>query len=259
MKNRKLSGIIVALMFVAALTGLASAQKKKNVLTFEASNAGEWRMDETAGTTAFDSGPNQNHGTVVGGAALMPDAMMGGVLSLTGDGGGVVVPHHADLEPQSGTVLVRIKMDHNQDADVFYKLTDRFVNTGLKAKRQVYGIRVHERGDTSACVANDDPESSSPWTCVYTRVRLKLGEWHMVALRWDGKRVTLFTDGQSRASQSYQPVPGLGLSYSGENPLLVGAGGTWGGPGAKGFSGQMSDFQVFNRALSDQEVRELSR
>jgi hypothetical protein len=68
--------------------------------------------------------------------------------------------------------------------------------------------------------------------------------------------MAIFVDGTLQDANSYDPVPGIGLSYHGTSSLYLGSASTWSPewPGDKEFIGQLDDFRFYAHARSDVEI-----
>jgi hypothetical protein len=165
--------------------------------------------------------------------------------------------YSSSFEPVTGTIEIWVKIANPQNADIVRKITNLKVRTNEAGAWSVYGLRIRTDGSVHANVCNDDPTIPSPWTPVFSPPDLiTLGEWHHLAMRWDGSTVAVFVDGILYDSKPYDPVPGSGLSYSGHHALRLGAATQWDPtwPGDKEFIGQLDDFRFYAHARSDVEI-----
>jgi hypothetical protein len=77
-------------------------------------------------------------------------------------------------------------------------------------------------------------------------------------MQWDGKKLSLFANGEKVGSTRYNPNPQTGLSYHGTDPLKVAAA-TWDPVnGHVEYLGALSDLRIYSRALTDREVQDTS-
>ena len=210
---------------------------------------GEWGVVGT-GMAAMDTSGYGNAGTLLGDAAFAVDPQMGLSAYFFGPNGALLVPYSPLFTPAAGTVQTWVKTSGQQDSDLLTFTTDLLVRSNLAGSLTVYGLRVLKTGSIFGFIGNDDP-SSGYWTSVQTRSNLvRPGEWHLVSLTWDGAMVRVFVDGQLQASQSYLPVPNLGLSYHGSAPLYVAVGTGWGDRKSHEFTGYLSRIQIYSGPLS---------
>jgi hypothetical protein len=238
-------------VFHNADTANACWKKDKRVV-------GWWKFDEGVGTFVGDSSGLGNDGSLIGDAAFTTDALKGSAADLYGSSGSVRIPHDPSLEPAMGTIEVWIKIGYNHDADVVMKTTTHMVRSGVSGSFSVYGLRILVDGGVQAFIANDDapPGGTNHWTFVRSSDGLIIpGQWHHLALRWDGSEVAVFVDGVKQASQSYLAIPGSGLSYfSDQSDFGLGIGTQWSSTGDRELIGQLDEVRVINGALSDSEI-----
>ncbi len=141
-----------------------------------------------------------------------------------------------------------------RDQDLFVKTTLKMVRSGVEGEKAVYGVHLLANGKLLGFILNDTP-STNGWTMVSTPSGLvNAGEWHLMALRWDGKRVSIFLDGQLYANKGYLELPGIGLSYSGETPFTMGFGTYWDNSPDHGFLGSFGETRIYDRALTNEEL-----
>lgn len=149
-----------------------------------------------------------------------------------------------------------MNLAESKNADVVSKRTHRAVRREVDAGISVIGLRVTEDGGVHALIGNDDPAAPGPWTtAVAPAGSVTPGRRHHLAMRWDGAALAVFVDGELLGSEPYDPVPGKGLSYSGENPFLLGFPTAWGPvPSDKEYLGLLDDVRFYGRARPDVEI-----
>jgi hypothetical protein len=223
---------------------------------FGAGLVGWWNFDECTGTEAEDLSGMENDGLLSGAAVFTDDALLGCAVDFTGLDGAVLIPHDPSLEPVTGTVEVWVKVDVLQDSDIVMKTTDLAVRTGVPCGCSVIGIRITADGGAVGFVMNDDPTTpGAVWrTALSPSGLITAGVWHHLALRWNGATVDIFVDGIMRASEPYDPVPGIGLSYHNGSPVGLGVATAWGIPGSHEFIGQMDDVRFYGKARRNVEI-----
>lgn len=245
---------MVMLLFVSGL-GLQSAAKKGG-------NFGEglvcWlKFDEGSGITVTDSSGYGNDGVL--GGAFTNDAVLGSAVEFSH-------PYHevhiysSSFEPVTGTIEIWVKIPYLQNADIVRKITTMRVRSNIVPEhaQSAYGSRIRIDGSAHAMVYNDDPTTPNiPTRAAISPPNLVTpGKWHHLAMRWDGSTVAVFIDGILQDAAPYDPVPGLGLSYSGHHHLRLGAATQWAPtfPGDKELIGQLDDFRFYAHARSDNEI-----
>ena len=249
--KKSLTVLLVAALLLS--TGTAVAGSGKN---FGAGIVGWWMFDECTGTEAEDLSGMENDGVLLGAAAFTDEALLGCAADLTGPDGAVLIPHDPSLEPVTGTVEVWVKVDVLQDSDVVMKTTDRAIRTDTPCGCSVIGIRITADGRGIGFVMNDDPTTpGAPWRAATSPSGLiTAGVWHHLALRWNGATVDIFVDGIMRASELYDPIPDLGLSYHNGSAVGLGVETSWGIPGPHEFIGQMDDVRFYGKARRNVEI-----
>ena len=109
-------------------------------------------------------------------------------------------------------------------------------------------------------VMNDDADNctSQPFAFAVSPGGLITPDtWHHIGLRWDGSMVAVFVDGTLQAETPYEPVNGLGLSYSGTadfGEFFLGRATRWFGSSDHELIGQLDDARFYGRARSDKEI-----
>jgi hypothetical protein len=244
--------VMVIILFISGI-GLQAAAKKGG-------NFGEglvcWlKFDEGSGITVTDSSGHGNDGIL--GGSFTNDAVLGSAVDLSH-------PYHevriesTCFEPVTGTIEIWVKIANPQNADIVRKITNLKVRTNEVGAWSAYGLRIRADGSVHASVFNNDPTTpGQPWRAARSPINLvTLDQWHHLAMRWDGSTVAVFVDGTLQDSTSYDPVPGLGLSYSDHHFLRLGAHTWWGPhwPGDKELIGQLDDFRFYGHARSDIEI-----
>ena len=245
MASRKWGSLFLPLV-LAGVLGLAADVPPGPV--------GWWKFDEASGVVAADSSGAGNNGTLMGAAYFTDDPDLGRVLEIAAASGEVVIPHNAVLEPARATIELWIRPDGKQNAEIVQKLTDEYVRSGsYGGEYYVYMLRTVSTGQMFGTIINDDPAEKYRWINLYSSGGLvKWGEWNQLAMRWDGFALALFVNGRLVTATPYLEIPGSGLSYSDEFPLIVGAHRD-ANPQLE-YTGRISDLRIYNRPLSEDEI-----
>jgi serine/threonine protein kinase/Tol biopolymer transport system component/tetratricopeptide (TPR) repeat protein len=182
-----------------------------------------WAFDETEGLVAHDSA-GDNDGTVVAGATWQPQGgMVGGALQCDGVTGCVLTGRLADLGTGPFSVIAWVKggapgqiiLCHGGTTDwLLANPTDGSLMTKLTSVKQ-------------------------PLAQGYSEAVITDGQWHRIALVWDGADRILYADGMqvARDAQPEIAVP--------DGSLMIGAGtkaGTF-------WSGLIDDVRIYNRIV----------
>ncbi|MEU8651530.1 LamG-like jellyroll fold domain-containing protein [Streptomyces sp. NPDC048737] len=202
----------------------------------ELKGGGHWSLDEGAGTTAKDDGPNDEGLKLSEGTTWTP-GVSGSALKFDGEG------QHAETD---GPVL---------DTTGSYSVSAWVTLDALP-------------GNYATAVSQDGRRQASPFYLQYGRgafafstpgekrarlaVTPELGRWyHLVGVR-DGARgtITLYVDGAAAATADAGPA------YVGSGPLAVGRA-QWNGADTDFWNGAVDEVHAFDRALTAEEVSAL--
>jgi len=171
----------------------------------------------------------------------------------------MVVPADERLQPRTGSVEMWIQPETLKNADLFYLHTDTMVRSGQSGGWAVYGLRLLEDGGLRGMVLNDDPNASSVWTFVSTPPGvIQPLQAHHVALVWDGEFVRLVVDGTTIDWEGYDPIPGMGLSFGGDQGLQVASPSWWGAAYAaddRAYLGSIDEIKVWEGYRSDGDIQ----
>ena len=254
--NRTKAALVTggAILLVALVVTLAARA------TVVSGIVGWWPFNDGSGITALDSSGMGNNGTLQGSAFFTTDPQRGAVLNVYGPSGEVDVPFSPSLQPATGTVMVWVKPTLAQTADIVRQTTDLLVRSNQSGTFYAYCLRVNQNGSQVAIIANDDPKTNGkyPQIVVQGPAKVKLNQWAHLAMRWDGSTLSLFLNGKLAGSSPYSAVPNLGLSYHGTAPMKVAAA-IWDfNNGYLEYQGNLSDLQIYGRALGDTEIYNVS-
>ncbi|MGA2172887.1 MAG: sugar-binding protein [Sedimentisphaerales bacterium] len=197
---------------------------------------GWWKLDEKEGTTAADSSGNGNDGTLVGNPVWRPQGgKIGGAIEFSGKGDYVEIANESNFDitgqitisawvnitsvPQEWTGIVT-------KGDSAWRLSTDFANNvfhfGLARESYLNG-----------------------------RTRVDSGQWHNVVCVYDGRKMSIYVDGNLDVSK-----PQTGPIATNDFPVCIGenielTGHCW--------NGLIDDVRVYNYALSDSEIMALAR
>lgn len=200
---------------------------------------GEWKLDETSGTVAFDSSPSGNDGTYRNGVSLassMPVPVDGAVAAVfDGNNDYVSINNSSDYNitgPLTVAVWIRVSS--------FTKTWQAIFTKGDSA------WRLSRNGNTNtihfACTG------LSTFRCDGS-VNVNDGLWHHIVGVYDGSYLLLYVDGELDASVSSTGSINTN-NYEveiGENAQATG----------REFHGAIYDARVYDRALCPDEIQEL--
>jgi hypothetical protein len=203
-----------------------------------------WKLDETSGSTAVDSGIHARNGTLNGttfAAGTIP-ARLGNGLSLDGASTYVSVPNHATLQLTnalsiSGWIYLN-SFGNSSDVDIVLRKGD--------TAPAAYQLCIQ---DGKVTMHLNETDGTSAGT--FGMTALSTGKWHHVAATWDGTTSLVYLDGYAdsgpRAISGALPLDTRSLYMGGRINVtdLV--------------SGKLDDVRLYNYALTAAEVFNLRR
>ena len=198
---------------------------------------GHWTFDEGKGATARDVSGRDNHGTVVGGAKWTK-GIIGGALEFDGMDDFVSIPNESQFD-MTGSITVSAWIQ----VESFTKPWQAIVTKGDRA------WRLHRANESSSVgFACSDLSRNQTGDLLGNRVATD-GQWHHVAGVLDGTKLSIYVDGALDASAASSP----NISVN-DYGVLIGANAQANG---RLFCGLIDDVRIYDRALSDVELRAL--
>ncbi|MBA7702358.1 hypothetical protein ES703_111122 [subsurface metagenome] len=208
---------------------------------------GHWKLDEGAGTIAFDSSGLGNDGTL-GGDPQWTAGKIGGALDFDGDDyvdcGN---PSRLDFGTGSWSVSAWIKMPATTDnRNIFAKGGD---NTGGIR----YMLNVSETDDHKACLTVDRDSPSPDKVQATSIVTVDDDQWHHIVGIRDGSSLRLYVDG---ALDGTNTLPaGYDLSGTSQGNAYIGAGWRYDTSVVHKFLiGVIDDVRIYDRVLTEEEI-----
>jgi len=211
----------------------------------QGSVVGIWLFDEGEGEVLKDSSRNGNNGTVAG--AKWVDGKFGKALQFNGSSSYVEVPSSDSLNSIADEITVVAWMKYANWGN-WARVVARGNWTAAMDQYQFLLLLGGSTGDMGFCVSIKGERASYAG-----RTALKQDQWHHVAGTSDGVTVKLYVDGELiGSSASAKPVNKVE-----EEPLTIGCG--YAGARAAFFSGTVDEVAIFNKAISDQDLKELMK
>ena len=215
---------------------LFSAGNNKNLINQSQGLVLYLPFDEGSGTIAKDFSGNNNHGTLVNNPQWV-DGKVGKALSFDGIDDNVIVPHSTTLNVTSTiTIIVWIK-PKTPFKDFFSKsswnvmriiLNEGSINN-VKVVYRIGGVDVTTLSANNVIVED---------------------EWRHIAWRYNGNQTQIFIDGNS----SGLPVNASGSLLTNSSEIWF----RWGsGTDQRWYKGLIDEVRIYNRALSDDEIKAL--
>jgi len=197
---------------------------------------GEWKFDERTGVNASDSSDKENHGVLTNGPVYnLTNFKFGSAIEFDGVNDYVSISDSQELRlnTTSGTVAAWIFPSSNQETD-FSRIVDK--NQGGTSG---WSLRLNENNATTFNINNVGGNSIAQ---VITP-----NEWNFVVGVFDNAGGHLYVNGVNVTN-----VAGIGRS-----PLNVAGAiriGQWVDASGRHFNGTIDEVQIWNRALSSEEV-----
>jgi hypothetical protein len=209
---------------------------------------GRWDFEETTGSVASDSSGRGNAG-ILNGTATTPGRIGAAARSFDGVNDYVAIGKAPALKPSAAfTLAAWVKPDKFTDSwgGAGFILTDGHdCCTGNGA-----GMGLH--------LASGQAPRGFAWTGVADQrtvdgTSMTVGEWHHVALTFDGTSLTVYQEGVKTGAKSFPAsvvVPSTSESTVIGRHLLNAT--------SYPFHGAIDDVRIYDRALDSAEVRDLS-
>ena len=200
-------------------------------------------FDADDGVTAIDSSGCGNHG-LFDGAGLAADAYGGQAATFDGTDDYVRVPSSASLMPAAVTVAAWVRLD-SLPAEVRALVFKRNPNN---SNNEAYALQINADGGLRFVLANG-------WqTRLDSSVTLGVGEWHHVAATFSQPDMKVYVDGALVGSANHD----CALSHEATADVFVAAADHAYYPMGSFLPGVMDEVRIYNRALTAQEVADLS-
>jgi hypothetical protein len=199
---------------------------------------GYWRLNETAGTLAVDSTIFKSDGTVFGRPNWSTRCNGVAVLDFNGSSNYISIPNAPHLQlKDSVTMAAWIKGDSWGSASNVNAILRKGDDNPNSYQLAIVDGRV--------ALYLDDSDAGG----IRGRTVLNSGEWYHVAATWDGREAKIFINGVL----DNVPATRTGELIEDARPLFIG-----GGSGSDQFDGMMYDVRLYNRALPQAEIAEMS-
>jgi hypothetical protein len=184
-----------------------------------------WGLDETEGTTAYDSA-GENDAAVMGDAAWLPaDGIVNGALLLDGVDDSIATEYVHD--PAEGPLSLFAWIKGGAPGQVLVS--------------QVFGANWLLIDSSSGNLMTDLRESGRSGRALLSETLITDGNWHRVGLVWDGANRILYVDDVVAAADTQSELAGS------NGGLNIGCGKNL-EPGSF-WSGVIDDVRVYNRAV----------
>jgi Concanavalin A-like lectin/glucanases superfamily/PEP-CTERM motif len=241
--KKKNVGLMVCVLAIALITNVAQAQDITTGLI------AHWKLDETSGTTAYDSA-GSNDGTLVGSPAWGP-GKVDGALDFPGGTHYVDCGNDTSLDiTGSRSVAAWIKIDNWASAldptdswDAIVSKGDAEGNFDLLRNRLADAMAFYVAGATA----------------VRGSIPVKDGQWHLAVGVYDNPAglVSLYIDGVLDVSASVAPNLVIGVNTANVRINGIHVPGDPSYDDRRHIDGMIDDARIYNRALSVGDIQAL--
>ncbi|MCH7547125.1 MAG: hypothetical protein IID30_12065, partial [Planctomycetes bacterium] len=198
---------------------------------------GWWKLDESSGTTASDSGPNANNGTLQSmDGTEWTTARIDGGLDFSGSSD-YINTNVASSDADSITMMGWFMSDDAGSIGNSY-VTQRFMTQRDASSSSRFGLGIN---NNYVAVYWDDGGHNIQEA---TAITLVAGQWYHAAVTYDETTVRLYVNGVEEGNW-----PESNLSTPSSDTFEIGRGG-----GSRYFDGVLDDMLLYDRALCASEI-----
>ena len=197
-----------------------------------------WLFDEDQGLKTADASGNGHDGDIKG--AKWVQGKIGAALEFNGDGNIVEIPHHADFDLTEYTISAWIK---TEPTGLWQTVIGKEPVAGSPRN---YGVFV--AGDTKLLGVNYT--TAGTWKTAFSKRVAADGKWHHVAATFDGDHLRAYFDGVMEGETKTEIPPDHNTE-----PVKIGR---WGNPRGDFWSGVLDEVAMFNQALTEEEIQDIT-
>jgi WD40 repeat protein len=196
-----------------------------------------WDFEKIEEKRVFDSSGNELHGTVIGNAQILHDPERGNVLSLDGTDGYVDCGNDWMFNI-TGSLTVSAWIKVNQfDGDY-----NAVISKGEGSWRLLRDAGSDHMQFAASGISNN------VWGYIGGTVNINDGQWHHLVGVYDGKKISLYTDGELDVSEE-----AMGHISLNEIPVFIGADDIE----ERHWNGLIDNVRVYSYALSAERISEM--
>lgn len=204
---------------------------------------GHWTFDDDVGEQVADRSSSGHHGALRG--AVRVPGMFGSAIECQQDAL-VQVSHAASLDDMRDGLTVSAWVNRTADA-TWNMIVSREIKDGPS---EYFGLAVVK----NKALFSVDPDGAH-YRNIKSADDMPVDEWIHLAGTYEKAVFKLYVNGNLAKSEPYS----ISFKYQDENPIIIGGntnskGKTW----VDCFHGRIDDVRLYNRALNDGEVRQIS-
>ena len=206
---------------------------------------GDWRFEETSGTTIYDSSSYRNNGTISANVTRVP-GISGNALQFNGTNAYATIPASGSLDAITGSFTVGLSFQYGgagtAGKNSWTLLSKNPTGSGYDAMFQFYI-------NPSDCHLWVNVGSGTSQCTLESGVAVNDGRFHQATLVYDdiAKTYTMYFDGNAVATEA---VPSTWMIFANTAPVTLGCWPAY----SDYFNGIIDNVQIYNRALSASEV-----
>ncbi|TCO59398.1 concanavalin A-like lectin/glucanase superfamily protein [Actinocrispum wychmicini] len=210
--------------------------------------AAHWKFDDASGTTARNAVDGGLDGVLENGAAFVPEGASGGAVHLDGDNDAVTAGGPVVRTDQSFSAAAWVRAD---------RLTTGGASmTAVSQDGNVHGgfyLQYNGAAGKWMFVRLTTDDDKQQWMGVSATQQPKAGEWVHLAATFDAatRQMRIYVNGELGGSGVLPVAP-----WRADGPLVVGRAKFAGKP-ADYWPGSIDEVRLFNRVISEEEVRGL--
>lgn len=230
-------GLITAIVIVSAtFVDYCSAIETSAIL-------GLWLFDENGGNVVTDSSPNGRNGTIKGNVKWVK-GKFNSALQFPGQSGNyVIIPHDDGLNVRTFSVTAWVN------------LVNRGAYQALVEKSEVAGdVRNFYLAVTPEGLLYGGAKDKNGWNSILGD-KITDEQWHHAAVTYDMKRILVYLDGKAFSKVAIGSEGGI-EPLQNNGPITIGTTNEAGNEPAQGI---IDEVGVFNRALTETEIKEIMK
>ena len=197
---------------------------------------GHWKLDETSGTTAFDSGSGGNDGTMTGGLDAGTDSVSGKIntaLTFNGSSDYIDTNYNTDFSTGGYTLTAWAKTSAAAPQRILSKLTGINNQKWAMLESGNFECGLHDGALQASSVTGNFNDDS----------------WHFFACVVDGSNITAYVDGIAGTADTHDDT--LTTNSTDWNIGRNNAGNEY-------WDGEIDDVRIYSRALTTEDIAALA-